>query len=384
LTFKGDPGIEDIYVESRIDTIAIPDMTLFARVGRFADGPGPQSFAAHILGDTGGSYNYSMLPNVSLVDQPVAKFPSTYWNATDHWEYVYTNSAPVQGSQDFNFISVYSNRTVRSSAICNTPPYRFAVNQTAQVVTIQQTQKNRSAIFPSIALGVESLYYLTTPVLKRQNSTGVCGPGCSTIHALEVATGPPAEGSFVHESSNFYYYECNITVASADPSDVFGLSPTNAAVAAQAIALSGQLRPELLDVRSGTNEYTSYNFGLQFGEAQNNSASGMASMVSRFAIGAVAAAAQTNPKILVPGRQPRQGVRLVLDQPVAFTVVLCIAAALQLGFLCLAALLVHGIDVPEELREEREDTARKYMETQRSTSMRRRDEIELFQRQGLR
>jgi len=67
-------------------------------------------------------------------------------------------------------------------------------------------------------------------------------------------------------------------------------------------------------------------------------------MLSRFAIGAVAAAAHTGPKRIVEGAQPRQGVRLRLEEPVAFVSVLAVGAGLQLGLLVLAATLVWGVE----------------------------------------
>ncbi|KAK0654745.1 hypothetical protein B0T16DRAFT_256 [Cercophora newfieldiana] len=350
LTFQADPGIEDIYLDPSMGTIAIPDMSEFARIGRFNGGAGPQLLAAHILGDIGSSYNISTLPSTPMEDEPVARHPASVWDAGSHWEYIFLNSAPAHQSQDFNYLSVYSNQSVRSSGVCTTPPYDFTINKTAGAVSIRQTDSNTTAIFPSIALGVESIYYLTTPALiGRSGTTGSCGPGCSTIHALEPMAGPPAEGSYFNPESTFFYYSCNITVSTSSPSaGPFNFSATNAAVAAQAIALSEQTAPTTNGSLS-TDVYTSYSFGLQYGEAQNNSATGMASMMSRFAIGAVAATAHTNPKRMVPGRQPRQGVRLVLEEPVAFVAVLAVAAGLQLGLLLVAAALVRAVTVEERV-----------------------------------
>jgi len=53
-------------------------------------------------------------------------------------------------------------------------------------------------------------------------------------------------------------------------------------------------------------------------------------MLSRFAICVVAAAAQTNPEILVPGSAPWQGVRLRLDKPVTFVADVCGITGVQL------------------------------------------------------
>jgi len=101
-------------------------MSRFAQVGRFSDGANPQSVAAHILGDIGTSYEDSTLPQEIITDAPVAQYPYIYWDGGDHWEYVFTKSAPVPGSHNFQFLSAYSDELARSSATCRTPPYSFS------------------------------------------------------------------------------------------------------------------------------------------------------------------------------------------------------------------------------------------------------------------
>lgn len=349
LTFKAEPGIEEIYPDSAIGDVAIPDMTRFARVGRFNDGARPQSLAAHILGDTGTSYEYSTLPTEVMTDAPIARYPYAFWDAGDHWEFVFANSAPVPGSQDFNFLSLYSDQHVQSSAACRTPPYNS--NLTNGILTVQHTDNaNTTIIFPALGVGDESITYLTEPVLRGTggNSTGTCGPGCATIHVAEPRSGQAAPDSeFVHPTSGFYYYECNVTVQPTTQPNAgpFALAPATAAVAAQAIALSGQRAPPSPGAASplGVNQFAVYSFGLEFGQAQNNSASAMGRMLSRFAIGVVAAAARTNPKVIVQGRPPRQGVRLVLDKPVVFAAILIATAGVQLVLLVAVMVLVRGV-----------------------------------------
>jgi len=174
------------------------------------------------------------------------------------------------------------------------------------------------------------------------NSTGPCGPGCATVYVVEPRTAPPVENpASVNPDSSFYYYECNITVQPAqDHAGIFNLSPTSAAVASQAIALSGLRAPSSTNRSFGTSQYATYTLGLEFGQAQNNKGTAMARMVSRFAISVVAAAARTNPTILVAGCPPRQGVRLVLDKPAAFGGILAATVVVQLVLLVGAVVLV--------------------------------------------
>lgn len=279
-----------------------------------------------------------------LVDKPYSSYPFGFWNATDYWQYTFLNSAPQQRFPHVNHVSVYSNRTVKASAICSTPPYHSP--DSPGLVTIQETS-GRTIDFRTLALGLESIYYLTTPVLSTINSSGECGPGCSSVYVLEVKAGPPASGSFVNQDTSFFYYSCNITVASDSPGDSQTISAFTGAVAAQAIALSGEITSDLsINTAKGHSEYVSYNFGVPFGEPQNNSAAGMASQISRFSIGVISAAAQTNPTVIVQGKQPQQGVHLVLELPVVFYVILFVIVGLQLGLLLLATFFASRVKVP--------------------------------------
>ncbi len=155
------------------------------------------------------------------------------------------------------------------------------------------------------------------------------------------------DGSFVKGSDSLYfYYDCNITLTSSSTQD---LPWVKAALAAQAIALSGQAHPEFQGTDEEFNQFSAYNFGLPFGEPQNNSATGMASLISRFAIGVISAAAHTNPPVFVPGSLPAQGVRLEFDSFLDFNIILILTGVLQTILVLITAVLVSRISIPEEI-----------------------------------
>lgn len=243
----------------------------------------------------------------------------------------------------------------KSSAICTTPPYAITVRDGLAVIDVLGAN-DQTVDFPSIALGLESIYCFTRPALfvnTTANGNGSCGLGCSEVHVLEPAAGPPAPGSFVNKvRPGYYYYHCNITVESpkVEGNLQLQLPPRTAAIASQAIALSGRIHSELQNSNSSRrNQYFTYNFGLPFGEPQNNSAAGMAHLLSRFAIGVIAATAQTNPTIDIPGQTPRQGIRLKLNAPVVFYLILALIGGIQLGLIIFTAVVVSPIEVPEEI-----------------------------------
>lgn len=311
--------------------------------GRFLENYVTESLGAHLFGDIGSSYNISKLPSYSLSGKPWASNPAEIWNGTNHWEYVFRDSAPTLGASGPSSLSIYTDQTANATGVCTTPPYRFESKDNTLVV-ITFLDWNRTALFPSFAAGSESITYLVTPILHPEEGKSICGPGCSNIKVLEPKSAPPVPGSFSADGP-FYIYDCNITVVSNKQD----LSPLQAAVAAQAIGLSGQVHIELRNTPKRYNQYVPYQFGLTFGEPQNNSATGMASLLSRFAIGVIAAAAQTNPSITVQGGQPAQGVRIRFDSPSCFHIIFALTAGLQLLLVILAALIVYRIPIPKEI-----------------------------------
>ncbi len=80
-----------------MNNISIPNMTHFPpTAGRFGASSTVESFAAHVLGDIGSSYNFSMLPKEPLDGTPWASSPAGFWNGTDHWEYNFLDFVPSQ------------------------------------------------------------------------------------------------------------------------------------------------------------------------------------------------------------------------------------------------------------------------------------------------
>ena len=316
-----------------------------------------EAFAAHVLGDTGSSYNFSMLPAEPLEGTPWASNPAGFWNATDHWEYVFLDSAPNAVASGVQVLSIYSNRTATSSAICAVPAYNLSME--GQHALIHLLNENQTVVFPAIAAQLESIYYLTTPTPDDGHSDGTCGPGCNNVKVLEPTSGLPVAGSIANGSDqkselSHFFYDCNITVTSTTDD----LPAVKAGLAAQAIALSGQVHSELEDTNSQSNQFVAYNFGLQFGEPQNNSAAGMASQISRFAIGVISAAAHVNPPKFVQGSLPAQGLRLQFDSFMLFNLILLLTGILQFVFVVVTAGIVSRVKIPEEILLSRQESIR--------------------------
>ncbi|CAO2648686.1 Nn.00g079530.m01.CDS01 [Neocucurbitaria sp. VM-36] len=355
LTLSGQSGPADIYRETGLSDMAVPNFTAFApNPGRFDNRYLAECVAAHILGDIGSSYNYTTLPAKALSDTPWAHHPASFWNATNHWEYVFLDSA-VQNSTltevniTLKAVSIYTDQIVKASGICQTPAFWSSEDDHLQIIHINST--GEAIYFP--LLPPEAVFYLTTPVLSTP--TAQCGSGCGNVKVLEEAAGPPVPGSLA-SSFRYFYYDCNITV-----STTASLSDTNAAVAAQAIALSGQLHPEIFTKGPGNNQWGSYTNGVPFGEPQNNSAMGMASLLSRFAIGVVAAAAETNPKSIIKGRAPAQGVRIQLHNPALFSLILLLTGLIQSCLFSVAVKFGSRFEVPVVAISHQEEIRKRFV-----------------------
>jgi hypothetical protein len=310
-----------------------------------------ERLAAHIFGDIGSSCNYTMSPEEALSGTSWAQNAAMFYNTTDHWEYVFRDSAVLdltsaEENVPLKTVSIYTDDVAIASGSCRTPT--FWVGETDRLLVINIDSTGEAVYFPSSLL--ESILYLITPVLTTP--TAQCGLGCGNVKVLEQPAGPPVPGSTV-SSFGFFYYDCSITVSAPRY-----ISATNAAVAAQAIALSGERHPEIFTSGPETSEWGSYIYGRTIGKPQNNSEVGIASLLSRFAIGVVAAAAETNPKAIVPGHAPAQGVRIQLRSPVLFSLILVSIGLIQSCLFVVAVKFGNRLEVPvgaisqqDEIRE---------------------------------
>lgn len=208
LTYSANPGMEDIYQRPGLNDVSVPNMATFApKSGRFNDDYLTESLAAHVLGNIGSSYNISMPPKNSLSGKPWASNPAAIWNETNHWEYVFLDSAPPLGASGPSSLSIYTDKTAKSTGTCRTPPYQLTLESGLAVISFLDA--NLTASFPKIALGLESIFYLATPILHPKEKNSTCGPGCSNVKVLEPIAGPPAPGSFIADADSPYFiYDC--------------------------------------------------------------------------------------------------------------------------------------------------------------------------------
>lgn len=127
------------------------------------------------------------------------------------------------------------------------------------------------------------------------NTTQSCGPGCSQISAFEASHTAP------------WYYKCNVTVSAV----VNASRPEHEASLDLRFITSGAIALQGYDVSSLVNgttlQFQTYPVESIYGAASSGNTSSMALVVSRFVIGAVATAAETNAPITLQGQAPQRG-----------------------------------------------------------------------------
>ena len=221
---------------------------------------------------------------------------ANYFLADDNqiWIYIFLESAPQSLT-----LSVYTNRTVRSTWSCNSWPVIQGGNGTVTNLMIFLDAKSSKdlKLILQIAGGTDQTSFLTATDVTF-------GPGCSIVEAFEASLTQP------------WYYSCNITVGQAmnamyHPEHDLGISlPT---MASAAIALQGYV------LNSSATDGTQYQVHLSesvYGQPQGGYNSGMGSLMCQFAIGVVDTAAIYSSQSLwltIEGLQPETGNQLTVS-----------------------------------------------------------------------
>ena len=220
---------------------------------------------------------------------------ANYFLADDarSWIYVFLDSAPQ--SLGTKGTSVYTNRTINSTWSCQSWPVIQGGNGTVTNLTVLQDPNGGQALNVTLPFvgGTDQTTFLTTPNIT-------CGTGCSVVEAFEASLIQP------------WYYQCNITVGKVMNATLpqHAVGPSLRSMASAAIALQGY---GLKSPASSAVQYQVYPSESTYGQPQGGYNNGMGSLMARFSIGVVTAAALSSNQSLwftVPGQQPQIGNQL--------------------------------------------------------------------------
>jgi hypothetical protein len=166
------------------------------------------------------------------------------------------------------------------------------------------------------------------------NTTLSCGPGCSIVTAFEASEASP------------WYYSCNVTVESVTgatlPEHEIGARLRN--LASGAIALQGYEVSSF--VQDSRFQFQIYPAESIFGTPRHGKTESMAMMMTRFAVGVVAVAAENNGRLTVQGLVPMAGLAIRVEHWNYIHMILLITAGMQLLLGLVAALVASRVVIP--------------------------------------
>ncbi|KAK8879477.1 hypothetical protein PGQ11_000771 [Apiospora arundinis] len=218
---------------------------------------------------------------------------------------------PAQ-QDDESIISVTTKRTIDATTRCNGWPIVAGGDGSGKSISVAMPQGNTNVSIP-VRVGISATLYM-------RNTSQTCGNGCSQLSAFEASSTAP------------WYYQCNTTLGPV----VNDLLPEHRAsnnltiLLAGAIALQGYAASSFAE--DPVLQYQTYPSESFFGSAVNGTTDGLAHIISRFTIGAMAAFADNNNFVQVPGEAPRRGIELNITHPsiILFIFLLIIGMTLTL------------------------------------------------------
>ncbi|KAL8388097.1 hypothetical protein RB599_003023 [Gaeumannomyces hyphopodioides] len=312
-----------------IDTSAASDTALAAR-----------QYAAYNLGVVSQSYKTSVNNN---------SFPeaASMWGSDNPMffcsldppvcTYIFHEINPKSvNNTDRIPITVTTERRLQVNTVCDSFPVVAGGDGTVSNITVQISATRNLTVTLPVRGGLEQSTFMT-------DTQTTCGSRCSHVTVFEAS------------EQESWWYNCTTAVGEVDkatrPEEEVG--GEMARLAAAAIALQGfasvtgdtatnQPRAAQLSVQAQVYPAESF-----FGEARVGNSKAMALIMSRFAIGVIGAAAESNTGVIVPGKQPEIGTRLKMEH---WKYIHLIFGAVSLGLLVLGitcVFLSHKVVIPK-------------------------------------
>jgi hypothetical protein len=236
-------------------------------------------------------------------------------------------SASSTADDDLNILTVFTWRSIDASSTCQAWPVIEGGDSSGASITVDTEQGNMTIAIPT-PFGLDATMYMV-------NTTETCGPGCSQISAFESSPTEP------------WFYRCNVTVSKvANATRPEHEVNTNLSdIAASAIALQGY---GVLSFNDTVLQQQVYPAESLYGVALNGSTEEMASLLSRFTIGAIAGIAENNNALQRSGTEPRRGTKLSITHPGLIALIFLLLTVLQLFLEVAVALVSNRVVTPDD------------------------------------
>lgn len=230
---------------------------------------------------------------------------------------------------DFQPIVVATDRRISSGGTCTRNQVVAGNDGASTNITIDAGNGQNRTIQIAFAGGTNQTTYMT-------NTSVTCGAGCGVLTAFESAP------------NTSWYYDCNVTVGAATNATqpAHQVSDNVRLLAAQGIALQGYAVLSYVD--DSRSQYQSYPAETAFGLAAEGDTDVMAMRMARFAIGVIAAAADSNNDVSIQGYPPVRGSRVKVDHWDYASLILLSAVIAQLVLSLVLAFMSGKIIIPPE------------------------------------
>ncbi|ROT43010.1 hypothetical protein SODALDRAFT_347843 [Sodiomyces alkalinus F11] len=292
-----------------------------------------QQYTAHSFGTMSLAYDTAVFPDAKMptpgelwyTDDPLMFCDSD----SDSCQYVFHETNPESlNNPDALPITVSTNRVIHATTECTSWPVVSGGGGTEANITILLPQDQARIIPLPAQAGPDQTTFIT--------DTGAdCGRGCGTVTAFEASDTYP------------WFYSCNTTIGTVENAEreEHHVGENLGRMATVAIALQGYPN-NLTTTESPGVQSVIFPAQSIFGMPLGGAASSMAFLLSRFAIGVVAMAAESNDMVVVPGDVPTVGLELHVEHWNYIHVILFLALGLQLLLGFGAAWVANTVVIP--------------------------------------
>jgi hypothetical protein len=265
-------------------------------------------------------------------DLRVSSDPRIFCDA-QQCQYVFRekNTAPADlpADADFQPTIVATDRRITSSGTCTRQQVLAGGDGASTNITVDVGNGGNRTIQIPFAGGVNQTTYMT-------NTSMSCGAGCGVVTAFESAP------------KTSWYYNCNVTVGPVTNATqpAHHVSDPVRLLAAQGIALQGYAVLSFVD--DSRSQYQSYPAETAFGLAAEGDADIVEMRMARFAIGVIAAAADSNNEVTISGYPPVRGSHVKVDHWDYAALILLTAVGAQLVLSAVLACMSLKVIIPPE------------------------------------
>lgn len=241
------------------------------------------------------------------------------------------NSPPADLPTDADFqpTIVATDRRLSSTGTCIHHQVVAGGDGSSTNITIDAGDGGNRTIQIAFAAGMNQTTYMT-------NTSVSCGDGCGVVTAFESS------------SRTSWYYNCNVTVGAVTNATqpAHNVSEPVRLLAAQGIALQGYAVLSFVD--DSRSQYQSYPAETAFGLPAAGDTDQMEMRMARFAIGVIAAAADSNTEVPISGYPPVRGEHVKVDHWDYVALILLAAIGAQLALSLVLAFMAYKIIIPPE------------------------------------